>query len=545
MRIRQAAGAVPVHERKQEQILSQTSAARRYPLTHAVHVRVVRRGGRRRLHRETVMSRFASASRRQFLRTPRRAVRVLAAGCIAAACALFLSAAPAATFTVGSTADVHDANAGDGACETAPGNHVCTLRAAIEEANAHAGPDVIAVPPAAYLMSLTTTLDSSTADLVITDSVTINGGGRDATIIDGNGTGSRLLIIARCVNDNYDSTAMQCVVGEVSVSVSGLTMRNGFATNVGGGIINYATLALDRVAVTGNTVSGLNDWGGGMYSAGPLTMTNCLVADNHTGAHNAYGGAIYSQATLTISNSTFRDNSTLGGASSPGLGGALFLVSSAPVVIRNSTLSGNSAQFGGGIYMSGQSLVLINDTISGNDSAGSGGGLYVKYGTTGLYNVTVTQNRANADDSGSEAGGGIANSSGTLTVLNSIVASNTRVIPTMPLPTLDVDECLGTITSQGYNIIEFVDTSHCTVNGAYATDSPELGPLQANGGTTLTHAPALGSKPIDGGNPSGCTDNVGAPVTSDQRGVPRPYGSACDMGAVEYADIIFKNGFNP
>jgi len=388
-------------------------------------------------------------------------------------------------------------------------------------------------------------VDNFTSDLNVIDSVAITGAGPNSTIIDGAGTGQRVFAIYRCVGNVVNQQDQTCTNGDISVSMSGLRIKNGFSANVAGGIYNVGILALDNVAVTDNTASGLNDWGGGIYNAGPLTMTNCLLANNKTGAHNAYGGGMYNQGLLTITNSTISGNSTYSGTSSPGQGGGLFVIGYA-TTIRNSTISGNHAAVGGGIYHGGYPLALINDTISGNLSDGNGGGLHNNSGTTGLYNVTVTQNQANADDAGSGEGGGISNAAaGTLTVVDSIIAGNEVVIPTVPYPTLDVDDCLGTITSQGYNILEFVDASHCTVNGPYSADNPLLGPLQFNGGLTRTHAISPGGSAVDKGNPSGCTDDLGSPVTTDQRGVHRPSGPACDIGAYEYVELIFKNGFEP
>ena len=42
-----------------------------------------------------------------------------------------------------------------------------------------------------------------------------------------------------------------------------------------------------------------------------------------------------------------------------------------------------------------------------------------------------------------------------------------------------------------------------------------------------------------GGNPAGCTDNLGNPLTTDQRGMSRPVGPRCDIGALEYVMYIF------
>lgn len=46
-----------------------------------------------------------------------------------------------------------------------------------------------------------------------------------------------------------------------------------------------------------------------------------------------------------------------------------------------------------------------------------------------------------------------------------------------------------------------------------------------------------------GNDVSGCTDNVGAILAADQRGELRPFGLACDIGAVEAGEGVFKDGF--
>jgi hypothetical protein len=79
--------------------------------------------------------------------------------------------------------------------------------------------------------------------------------------------------------------------------------------------------------------------------------------------------------------------------------------------------------------------------------------------------------------------------------------------------------------------------------GPYNVTSLPLGALQNNGGPTKTHALPSGSDAIDAGNTAGCVDGDGAPITKDQRGVPRPFGSYCDVGAFEVSDVIFLNSF--
>jgi hypothetical protein len=81
--------------------------------------------------------------------------------------------------------------------------------------------------------------------------------------------------------------------------------------------------------------------------------------------------------------------------------------------------------------------------------------------------------------------------------------------------------------SAGYNLDTGVSCAFAKPTDLTAAD-PQLGPLAANGGPTPTRAPAGGSPAIDHGG----TRATGCPAT-DQRGVSRPQGPACDIGAVE------------
>jgi predicted outer membrane repeat protein len=145
---------------------------------------------------------------------------------------------------------------------------------------------------------------------------------------------------------------------------------------------------------------------------------------------------------------------------------------------------------------------LKNTTITGNEGAFRGGGIY--------FDATY--------------GGGI-------NLANTIVANNTANYSS---------DCYGPISSAGYNIIG--DTVECSFNNAAGDQlnvNPKLGPLQNNGGNTLTHWLYEGSPAIDGGNPAGCTDHLGNPLTTDQRGNTRPMDGnsdaniVCDIGAYE------------
>lgn len=191
---------------------------------------------------------------------------------------------------------------------------------------------------------------------------------------------------------------------------------------------------------------------------------------------------------VTIDRVTITNGSGEFGGGIDNTGGALLTLS-------RSTVSGNSARLGGGIA-SVNRLTLSNSTISGNSSEGSGGGIYADLRVI-LSSSTVTANVG--------GGGGISANfnRGALTLHNSIVSGNS-------LPDVQADEPLIVNSLVGVAAL--------------------LGPLADNGGPTWTHALLPGSPAIDTGL---CTDADGGLVTTDQRGVSRPQGNACDIGAFE------------
>jgi len=279
------------------------------------------------------------------------------------------------------------------------------------------------------------------------------------------------------------------VLSGAVVSVSDLTIRNGLTDGAGGGIRN---------------------------STGNLTMARCSLIDN---------------------------------ISDGGLGGGLH--GAGTVLIVESTVKENIAWRGGGLSQwNGGTLSVVNSTISGNMATDWGGGVYsANEGTTvQLMSVTITGNVADADDDGFGGGGGLfADSSGVIELGHTIVANNLALGG-------EVSDCkvpFGQLPSTGYNLIG--DTRQCAVSGdetgnLYDID-PLLSPIASNGGRTNTHALQPGSPAIDAGNPAGCMDENGAPLTADQRGEPRPYDgdgdtvAVCDMGAFEVGLLVFSDGF--
>jgi hypothetical protein len=175
--------------------------------------------------------------------------------------------------------------------------------------------------------------------------------------------------------------------------------------------------------------------------------------------------------------------------------------------------------------------VLVDSTVSGNqagsasNSAGDGGGIFNAGGVL-LANCTISGNSGGDGGDGmvDGRGGGIA-ATGPLTVLkNTLIADNSVA-----------GDCDGTLTSQGYNLIQDISNSSIIgdTTGNITGQDAQLGPLQNNAGPTETQALRSGSPAIDAGNPSGCVDANGSVLTVDQRGAPRVVSGRCDTGAYE------------
>jgi len=319
---------------------------------------------------------------------------------------------------------------------------------------------------------LTGTILLTSGELLITDDVDIIGPG----------------VFAINVSGNHQSRVFE-VQGKITASISGLAISDGSATD-GGGIFNDGSLTLTNVVLSGNTATG-------------------------------NGGAISNQGGLSIDMSTLSGNSA-------GNGGGIFNAGGG-VTITNSTLSGNTASptgtgGGGGIFNAGVSgtVTILNSTLSGNSvTGGTGGGIFNGGGTVNVSFATLANNSANA-------GGGIYSTAGTANFKNSIVANSPSG-----------GDCAGpgTINASGVN---FTTNGTCPGFTQVTSAQLNLGPLADNGGPTQTHALLPGSVAIDAA--PDCTDLNGTPgksvpkdvVETDQRGVSRPQGKACDVGSFEF-----------
>ena len=346
-------------------------------------------------------------------------------------------------FQVNSTADVVDLVPGDGSCDT--GNLVgpdpeCSIRAAIQEANALAGHQAMSVPAGTYSLGIAGAGEGlgAAGDLDITSDVTIVGAGPNSTIIDGGGLDR--------VFEFHAGTS----------TLASLTVTNGNAALAGedGGALFIdagAATSLDQVTVTGSTA---DDAGGGVFVLGTFQLRDSLVSGNSA----PLGGGIANAGTTTLS---------------------------------RVLVTGNVGDFGGGLRNqgSGNTLDLTNVTVSGNTASSQGSGLH-NTATATLVNATVTDNTA-----GSASGGIHEATGGTTTNLkNSIVAGN--LAPSNP-------DAGGGFESQGYNIVGDVGGSTGWVGTDRTGIDPLLQLLADNGGLTNTHALAVGSQAIDNGTATG------------------------------------------
>lgn len=239
-----------------------------------------------------------------------------------------------------------------------------------------------------------------------------------------------------------------------------------------------------------------------LYTEGSLTVERVTISG---GSASRGGGAIQSNGSVTVLNSTLKGNS------SPDTGGAIYTHGS--VTINNSTLTDNSSDRGGAVFALG-AIAIENSTVT-NNVATRGGGVYAA-GQLRLNHATLVANTAQAG-----ANLEIASVVRDFESANSVIAK----------PLGEGQNCRGVVwerSSQGYN---FSDDDSCRFDGVddgQGSGDPQLGELADNGGPTQTRMPKPGSPLIDA-NRTPCSN----PLTTDQRGVSRPQGSGCDIGAVE------------
>ena len=286
-----------------------------------------------------------------------------------------------------------------------------------------------------------------------------------------------------------------------NVTISGGDAARVFTVNSG--------VTLSLVGLTIREGSDTSSLGGGavLANGGNVSINNCLFADTSA----IFGGCVmvYNGA-LTVTNSTFS-------GCSGSIGGAITGFD-ATMTVRHSTFSMNDAVrsavadgSGGAIYAEGGTLAVSNSTIHRNSADSNGGGIAADNATVTIINSTLFNNTAGLGGNSLERSG-----SGSMTVVNTILYNR-----------LGGANCAGSIADGGNNL----SYSDSTCPGAHA--NPLLQSLNSNGGPTFTMLLGQGSPAINAGNDAVC---AAAPISGlDQRGVTRPLGAHCDIGAVEQA----------
>jgi len=229
-----------------------------------------------------------------------------------------------------------------------------------------------------------------------------------------------------------------------------------------------------------------------------------LIRGSTTGDFFGAGGILVESGTLTMTRSALSD------CTCDAYGGGIFSLGT--VILDRSAIIANTGSSGGGVYHAGDNLVLINTTVSGNTATTQfSGGVSID----GLAYLTSIESCTISDNIGPESNAVSFRS--IASVANTIFEDGCAVIAGM-----------GSLQSEGGNLESPGNTCrliHATDQVGVSPAALNLGPLQNNGGGTLTHALLAGSVAIDAGNNALCP-------TTDQRDRIRWDGS-CDIGAYE------------
>ncbi|MBI5383215.1 MAG: hypothetical protein HZA90_00865 [Verrucomicrobia bacterium] len=305
----------------------------------------------------------------------------------------------------------------------------------------------------------------------------------------------------------------------------------------GGAIYNSGDAVLVGADLRRNHAQGGAGGAGGSSGCGGCGMRGASPGSAAIGGA-AFGGAVCNWGRLSLAASLLADNTATGGKGGdggsscgydgPGAGASGGPANGAAVcnfgtnALMNTTLAHNHAS-GGGSGMDGGWGGGSGHGASGNVGEASGGGVD-NAGWLAITNCTIWRNAswqvATQGSPGASYAASLRSRSGSVTELLNTIVGN-------PAST---SNCLGVILDRGHNLAS---------DGSLALTSPDsmeyvdplLGPLADNGGPTLTMAPAPESLAIDGGDPATCP-------STDQRGVARPVGTACDIGAVEGGGVV-------
>lgn len=373
----------------------------------------------------------------------------------------------------------------------------CTLREAITQSQTSAGADQILLPAGTYVLSQGQLPQ-------ITEHLTVAGAGAERTRI----------------------------TGGVQSGPTVATRSGAFAVaNPGRLALLRVTLAGNRVAVDDPASQTITVAGGAIVAnGGAVLLYRSVLRENVLDAPSTVGGAAigFNNADVRLVESSIEDNRTnfqgtvvAGGVTGNGSGASLHALASA--IIRNRQSQGAAASSvlaAGGAALNGtEDIRFENSTVSGNEAAGGtatrAGGVDLNGTDAEIVHSTLAGNSASG--AGATQAGNLRMSGGDkFRLLGTIIAGGSSPVAA---------NCIGgPTTSRGGNV---ENTNECGLGaGDKPSTDPQLGPLAANGGLTLTRAIAPTSPAANAAAAGTCPE-------TDQRGTARPQGSGCDAGAFE------------
>jgi len=485
----------------------------------------------------------------------------------------------AASYDVNQLADEVDIAIGDQICRTASGR--CSIRAAIQEANATDGHDTIRMQwlsdpqggQGVYVLSRTGMFENgaATGDLDITGELTILGLG---TTIDGGGIDRVLHVVGQALV-TIDSLSIRggrlaegygdgggILVSGGAVSLTNSTVYGNSSAGRGGGIHVTAGASITTASQTRIRENNGGIGGGMSGAAGSTVSLNNYTLINHNTA--AFGGGVSTAGTLLIRGAGINQNTALASGGGVWATGALYAVNGAfyrntaadfgggigaqgPTIIIRSGINENAAKYGGGIAIGG-TATIAKSLINANRV--TPGGYATELFNVGDLTVNTSQIDASASTMASAIfnGGSSWNRRGTLTINDTTIASvgrastirndldagpltltNTIIessvdpaFPSNPAGACAGSISTGVITSGGYNLVSD-GTCQFTQIGDEQNVRTQLGPLTYTGVTLSARFP--GPPAIGTGQP-GCSG-------TDYRGLPRPQSGSCDKGSID------------
>jgi CSLREA domain-containing protein len=457
----------------------------------------------------------------------------------------------------------------------------CSLREAIIAANTAAG-STVTLPAGTYTLTRggndNASANAAIGDLDIFVGTTLTGAGASNTIVQaglasGGGihrvfdihSAGEVRISRMTIRNGRDVEAGSggCIRNGGVATISSVIVSDCYSPASGGGIASYHTLTLVGSTIRSNLVhsttsapavaGGVAGGPGTALGTGSLVTIISSVITNNTASSSgpapaALGGGFGNTATMQLLDSLVSGNSAIQA------GGG---ISTGTMTIRRSTIHGNTARRDvGGVDNDG--TMTIEESTFSNNAAGfncigddcanayAGGVLNTADGTMYVNNTTISGNSCLV------SGGGILNAAGTLTVSSATIVGNTcrlgagltasdttylknSIVAGNTATDSDGGDMSGLITSQGYNLLGTSTGSLVTGNttGNISGVDPGVGPLQNNGGPTATRALSPHSVAFNRGNPDGCTNHLGTPLATDQRGYRRISQGRCDIGAFE------------